>query len=108
MIYFTLQNILIKTKTSVNKRQLIVGMSLALLFVAVLEIWALNRLSTFGEQIVRIEQSSSQLKVENQLLENRIAEKSSLKEISELSRSLGFASASKIQYLRVDAIAFNR
>lgn len=67
---------------------------------AVLQIWVINRMSTFGEQITRIEMLKGDLKMENQLLENSIAEKSTLAKLKLYANHLGFDAVKNIQYIQ--------
>lgn len=90
-----------------HRRKVVVALVFCLITIALVEIWVMNRLSTYGEQIAKLEYASSTIKTENRLLENKIAEKSSLKEIYEKSTALGFNSTRKIQYLQPSGVAFN-
>lgn len=68
--------------------------------VIVLEIWSLNRLSTYGEQISSLEKTKASLKLDNQILENEIAQKSSLRIMENISKSYGFKNISKVEYVK--------
>jgi cell division protein FtsL len=89
------------------KYQFILLLVLAVLFVTVLTIWSMNRLSTVGQQIAQLEKSKSFLELENELLEKRIAEKKSLTQAEESSKQLGFGKISKIEYVSDSGLALN-
>lgn len=73
----------------------------ASLFVLVLiEIWASNTVITYGEKYDKLSALQKNLKMENQILENEIAAKSSLGSIASKSAELGFAPSKSIQYIR--------
>lgn len=69
-----------------------------LIVVFVLEIWIANRLSTNGQQIQDIKKNQSDLILENQVLENLIAENMSLSKIEQRARNLGFSSTVTLIY----------
>ncbi len=89
------------------KYQLILLLSLMVLFVTVLTIWSMNRLATVGEQIAQLEKTKTSLELENKLLEKRIAEKKSLTQIEMSSKQLGFGKIQKIEYVSDNGIALN-
>ena len=76
-------------------------MVLVLLLIAfsIVEIWVVNRLSTYGEQISKLEETRTNYVLENQVLQNQIDEASSLEEIGKLVKSYGFAEIKNIEYL---------
>lgn len=91
------------------KRKIGLFLSLILIPVIILEIWSLNRLSTYGEQISSLENTKSALKLENQILQNEIARKSSLRLMESASKLYGFKNVSKIEYLKSsDSLAFEK
>ncbi|MDO8638899.1 MAG: hypothetical protein Q7R43_04955 [Candidatus Daviesbacteria bacterium] len=63
-----------------------------LVVVFVLEIWVANRLATNGKQIQDIKQAQANLILENQILENSIAQNMSLSIIEQRAGKLGFSS----------------
>ena len=81
------------------RRRVIVIFGIALLSLIVLEVWAVNRLSAYGEQLSKIDLSLSRFNLENSILKNEIAARSSLKEQEKISKNLGFEHISKIEYL---------
>lgn len=64
-----------------------------LIIVFVIEIWVANRLSTYGKQIQDLKQMQTNLILENQILENSIAQNMSLHIIEQRAGMLGFSSA---------------
>lgn len=82
------------------KRRAIISLSFILILVILLEVWAVNRLSTYGEQLSQIDASISQFKLENSILEGEIAARSSLNKIEKIARNLGFEPPSKIQFIK--------
>lgn len=76
--------------------------ALAAVFIAVvfLEVWAVNRLATYGEQLSKIDDTINQYKLENNLLENEIALRSSLKRMEKITRNLGFEYNPEVEYLK--------
>lgn len=81
---------------------------LAFLIGVVTEVWAANRLSTYGEQIAKITQETQQLTLENQLLENEIAQKSSFNQVEKHAKILGFEEIQHVQYLQPLDLAYSR
>ena len=71
----------------------------------VLEIWTTNRLATYGEQTAKFEESKFRLQLENQILTNEIAQKSSLLELEKQSAKLGLSRIQKIEYLNATGSA---
>ena len=92
-LYLNLQGI-------VNSRRILIFLAISLFVLVIFEIWVLNRLSTFGEQIVKIEISSGELKKENQLLENQVAEMTSLLVIEAKARMLGLSKSKRYEYIK--------
>lgn len=90
-----------------TRKKILMFFGLILLIVAVLEIWSVNRLATFGEQINELERSKAALKLENKLLENEIAKHSSLSEAQKYVPHLGFQTTMKVEYLSDFGLALN-
>lgn len=63
-----------------------------LIIIFVLEIWIANRLSTYGKQIQDIKIMQADLILENQILENSIAQNMAFSKIEQRAKSLGFSS----------------
>lgn len=73
-----------------------------------LEIWLVNNLSTFGGKIQQIKNAQAVVKLENQVLENRIAKNTSLNNVEEEAARLGFGSAKNLVYLKTSLVASAR
>lgn len=76
-----------------------IGIVLFILGV-VLEVFIVNRLSTYGEKINEIERKKSQLELENSDLKDKLYTKLSLEKISKQASSLGFDSIKKTEYIK--------
>ena len=90
------------------RKKLLMFFSLIIGLVTIMEIWAVNRLATFGSEISKLEAAKASLQMENIILENQIAEKASLKQIEESSKKFGFVKTNKIEYLQQSGIALNK
>lgn len=88
-------------------RKIILTLSLVLLIGIILEIWVVNRLSTYGEKISKLEKAAAILKLENQVLKNKVDLKSSIQEIEIRAKEAGFVKINKLQYLLPLDIALN-
>lgn len=88
----------LEEKTPLPKKT-IFAISLALFVLVVLQVWANNTLVTYGEEFEKIRKLEKSLKLENQILENKIAKISSLENIATASSTLGLEVAKSIQYL---------
>lgn len=64
------------------------------------EIWASNNVVEYGEKLEKLSLLSKTLTMENQILENEIAEKMSLNHVASKSAELGFSQPESIQYIR--------
>lgn len=93
---------------SILRKKMVILPVVVILLVSILEIWMVNRLSTYGDQIYQLQQNEASLRLENQLLENEIAERSSLIEGEKASKSLGFEKAKNLEYLSDLNLALNR
>lgn len=80
-------------------------MGVFLIIVFILEIWMVNRLSTYGTKIEQLQEAEVNLKLENQILENQIAQNSSLAQIEERSSLLGFGNTKNLEYIKSPALA---
>lgn len=76
-----------------------------LLVVLFLEIWAANRLSTYGDKIQDIKSAKMAIELENQVLENQIAQQSSLASIEIRAVALGFTTVKNWQYFKPSNLA---
>ncbi len=86
-------------KKKVNKKFVALAV-LNLIILTLIEIWASNTVVAFGEKFDKLITVEKSLKMENQVLENEIAQNSSLKSIASKSAALGFYPVSSIQYIR--------
>lgn len=73
--------------------------SATLFILVVFEIWASNTVVSFGGKFEKLSALEKNLKMENQILENEIAKKSSLGVIASKSAELGFLRGQSIQYI---------
>lgn len=93
---------------AIDRRKLICFITALFLIVSIIEIWAVNRLSTYGEKISKIERQKQELTLENQTLENEIAKRASLSEVEKYATAFGFESTTKIGYLPSEGLALGR
>ncbi len=89
-------------------RKLVLTLAILITLGAMMQIWVLNRLSTFGEKISQIERNKTSLKMENQILENQIAQYSALQKIKVQASNLGFQTSKNIEYWQADGLAMNQ
>ena len=88
-------------KTNKKFPKKIVGLIVIfLLSLTIIEIWASNTVIAYGEKYEKLSLTEKNLKMENQILENEIADNSSLKTIASKSAELGFSASVSIQYIR--------
>lgn len=78
---------------------------LLFLSLTILEIWLVNRLASFGQRMHQLMLAQARLELENQLLENQLASKTSLNYLSLRSEQLGFVRGKDIQYLKPSPVA---
>ncbi len=90
-----------------NRKIVFFSLFLILPFV-ILEIWSINRLATLGVEINKMDVTASSLKLENQVLENAIAKKSSLATIEKNAAALGFQKNRNVQKVDVPNLALSR
>ncbi len=98
----------IETKKPWLRKKIIFSLLLVIISLTLVEIWVVNRLSTYGEQISKFESSQALLKTENQLIKNRIAQAASLKETEEKAKLAGFDKAQDIQFIKTFDLALTR
>ncbi|OGE71100.1 hypothetical protein A2617_04165 [Candidatus Daviesbacteria bacterium RIFOXYD1_FULL_41_10] len=72
----------------------------AVLVIFFLQFWVVNRLTTMGGKIAEIKASKLKLQVENKVLENAIASKSALLELSEKAKGFGFEKINTPEYIK--------
>lgn len=66
--------------------------------VVILEVWMMNRLSTNGNKIQELKIAKSDLELENQVLENKISQVTSLQALEEKAIALGFETIKHVEY----------
>lgn len=78
-----------------------VGVTVVFLFCLVLiEIWVNTATVSYGGEFKQLEEIQKQMLMENQILENEIAKRASLINVSSISAELGFTPANSVQYIR--------
>ena len=74
-------NVLHELRAEPFLKKRVVGLIIIVIgLVVVLEIWTMNRLATYGEQIAKLGETKLKISLENQVLKNQIAKISSLSE----------------------------
>ncbi len=73
---------------------------MGLLTLILIEIWASNTAVAYGAKFEQLSGAITNLKTENQILENEIAKSASLSSVASKSAELGFSSDQSIQYIR--------
>ncbi len=71
-----------------------------LIALMVVEIWANNTIVTYGAKYDNLSKLQQAIRLENQILENEIAKRSSLSTIASESAVLGFSQIENIQYIQ--------
>lgn len=66
-----------------------------------LEIWIVNRLSTYGDKIQELKIAEAKLELENQIIANSIAKDSSMVTLEKKATELGFSSINQIEYIKI-------
>lgn len=88
-----------KSVFHISKKFIILSV-ISILILVVVEVWASNTVVTFGDRLERISALQQSLRMENQILENEIAKRSSIYSIASESAMLGFSKPSDVQYIR--------
>ncbi|MDO8429366.1 MAG: hypothetical protein Q7S88_01940 [Candidatus Daviesbacteria bacterium] len=80
---------------------------IAVIFVLVLvaEVWMVNRLATFGSKLQDLKEEQVTVSLQNQILQNQIAEYVSLVTIDQRAKSLGFDTTLNLDYHLSKSIA---
>lgn len=73
---------------------------IGLLLLAILQIWANNTLASYGAKLEEISVLENQLRLDNQVIEVKIAQLSSLTHIASKSAELGFVPIVKVEYIK--------
>lgn len=89
------------------KKRVVLCLGIAVFVGVILEIWLVNRLSTYGEQISRLEKTSLDLQLENQILNNQIDQKKAISQIEKQAQQLGLDKSYRIEYLKLENLALN-
>ena len=91
-----------ETEEQKNKfpKKYIVLTIVGLFMLTIIEIWASNTAVAYGEKFEKLSNQEKNLKMENQILKNEIAKKTSLSTIASESAELGFSTSLNIQYIR--------
>lgn len=71
----------------------------------ILEVIAVNRLSSVGSRINQLEAQQAEIALQNQILENEIAASASLTGASDRVKALGFGDIKSPLYIQAQAIA---
>ncbi|MDD2823033.1 MAG: hypothetical protein PHQ59_03015 [Candidatus Daviesbacteria bacterium] len=88
-----------KKRRLVPVRLVVMGLSIFLV-VLFLEIWVVNRTSTYGDKIYQLKQAQAALELENQVLSNKIAETSAMVLLEKKANNLGFNTINQIDYIK--------
>lgn len=86
-----------------TRKKVALGLGAILLLGIILEIWLVNRLSTYGEQISRLEKTALDLQLENQILKNQIDQKKSIQFVAKQAKDLGFDRSYSIEYFNPES-----
>ncbi len=86
---------------------LVKGLIVVIVVALFVEVWAVNRLSTSGAKINELKRQQASLELQNQVLEDKVAQSASLRTVSSQSGNLGFGSIKNIEYIKAEAIALN-
>jgi len=76
---------------SVSRKGLAVLLGVVLVILGVSSVWLSSRVSSEGERLEDLERRASQLRLENQLLEQSVVERRSLTRIEPEAGKLGFS-----------------
>lgn len=86
-------------KKAISKKYAVVVIA-GILVLMLAQIWANNNVVTYGEKFEKLSSLTKTLNLENQILENEIAEYEALRNIASKSADLGFSEAQSIEYIR--------
>lgn len=76
------------------------GIIISIFVLTVVQIWANNTVVAYGEKFEELSSLKQTLNLENQVLENEIAQRTSITNLASKSAELGFSKAESIQYIR--------
>lgn len=83
----------------ITKSYIIISI-ISLLLLAILQIWANNTLASYGAKLEEIAMLENQIRLDNQVIEVKIAQISSLTHIASKSAELGFTPITKVEYIK--------
>lgn len=95
----SLRKIELEEKSWWESKKIIFLGSFLLGTLVVLQIWANNTIVNYGDKFEEIRQRETNLRLENQILENEIATTLSLDNIASASSTLGLEPSKDVQYL---------
>lgn len=75
------------------------GVVLVILMITV-EVWLVNRLSSYGNEIEELSRMEGKIKLENHLLINEIAGRSSLSQVEKKAAGIGFSPIKTLVHIR--------
>lgn len=104
LVALKLPNVTTVTKYSFNLMRTLKVMGAFCVIVFILEIWMVNRLSNDGQKIAEIKVTQAKLELDNQVLENTIAENSSINVLEQKVSPLGFNTTKNFLYLKPQAL----
>lgn len=81
-------------------KKLAAYIAVCLLVLTLVQIWVSNTVVSYGEKFEELSLLEQTLKMENQILENEIAKRTSLTNLATKSAELGFYKLESIQYIR--------
>lgn len=90
------------------KRKIALVILLIVIPFVVLEIWSLNRLATYGNEINKLEGTKQNLMLQNQILEAQISKQAALKEVELKAKLLGFEKITKVEIVKSVDLALNQ
>lgn len=84
----------------------IIKISVAVFLVMIfVEVWMVNRLSTYGHKIQQLKIAQDNLKLENQVLQNQVDQNTSLNTMEKKAQLLGFSNSKTVDYVKEPALA---
>lgn len=87
-------------QTQFSKKRYVVLISILVLTLVIIEIWITHNLAKFSDKFDDIARLEESLRLENQILKNKLAQKSSILNISSQSAASGFSKPTNIEYIR--------
>lgn len=73
--------------------------------ILMIEILMINQYATYGTKVEQLYSLRDKLRLENQILANQIADKTSLDSLEQKAKSLGFSEINQVEYLKPQALA---